>query len=506
MKTVPKKSLAGFAAVLSIFTTVAFHFPFFKYAIDHAAHSFNGVLIIASLCLLMPLANFLVYFLLMQLGRIVGRIIIAFSFICDAVTLYFINTYDVIVDDTMMGNVFNTNTAEATSYWSPAALLYIVLLGVLPALYTILRKVEYPKWKKFGITIGADILAIGVIAFGNMANWMWIDKNATVLGSLLMPWSYTVNTFRYAGEVRERGRKEIPLPDAQKTDDGKTALVIMIGESARRANFSLYGYERQTNPLLENTPGVKAYKAVSAATYTTAGVKAILDWKETSKLYEILPNYLYRNGCDVQWRANNWGEPPLHIEKYYDLKALQEQFPGADPQYDAILAQDLKGAVTASGKDKVVIFLHTSTSHGPTYYKKYPPEFQKFTPITTQVEMAGEDPAKIVNSYDNSILYTDYLIHNVIEQMKGLEGWKTGVIYVSDHGESLGENNLYMHGVPISIAPKEQYEIPFIMWSSEQGQGYKDEDIVTQYSVFHSTLHFLGLGSEIYNEELNLYL
>ena len=342
------------------------------------------------------------------------------------------------------------------------------------------------------------------IALVNMQNWPWIDRNAPKLGSLVMPWSYTVNSVRYYNSVKKQNRKEIPLPDAKIVSDGKDVCVLIIGESARRENFSLYGYGKPTNPLLEKD-SVTALIADAAATYTTAGVKAILDHKPSNKLYEILPNYLNRSGVDVVWRSNNWGEPPVHIDKYYKPKELKERNPEADDRYDGILLAGLREEILSSSKDKMLVVLHTSTSHGPTYYKKYPPEFEVFSPVCTTVEMSKADPKELMNAYDNTIVYTDYLIHSVIEILRGIPQRRSCVIFVSDHGESLGEGNLYMHGVPILVAPKEQIEIPFIVWTSDEALEIDPEKKVGQYHVFHSVLSFLGIDSPIYDESLDIF-
>ena len=120
--------------------------------------------------------------------------------------------------------------------------------------------------------------------------------------------------------------------------------------------------------------------------------------------------------------------------------------------------------------------------------------------------MSKADPQELMNSYDNSILYTDYLIHTAIDQLKSLpQEWRRCVMYVSDHGESLGEGNLYMHGVPMSMAPKEQIEIPFIVWTGEGTDCLKDLDEVGQYHVFHSVLDFLGAESPVFNSALSVF-
>jgi lipid A ethanolaminephosphotransferase len=279
--------------------------------------------------------------------------------------------------------------------------------------------------------------------------------------------------------------------------------VLIIGESARRDRFSLYGYEKLTNPLLAKD-SVVTLIANSAATYTTEGVKAILDYTETDDLYEILPNYLFRNGVDVTWRTTNWGEPPVHIEKYYKSEDIKARYPEANAEYDEILLAGLKEDIENSEKSKVFIVLHTSTSHGPTYNKKYPAEFEVFTPVCNTVEMSKADPTELNNAYDNSIVYTDFLIHSTIEILKGITDRSCCMLYVSDHGESLGENNLYMHGVPMSMAPREQVEIPFIVWTSDKSIRVKEQE-VGQYHVFHSVLDFFGVQSPVFDSNMTIF-
>ena len=502
-----KAPLWAVCLILSIFTLIAFHIPFFRVAVSNIESGFNGVMIIVSLAVLMLALNFFLYYFLLWCFRVVGKIIVALSLIIDAGCLYFINTYDTLLDDTMMGNVFNTQYSEASGFFSLAFVLYLLLLGMIPAIYVILRKIDYSSAKRMFAFNGSSLGLVLIIALANMSNWPWIDRNATVLGSLLLPWSYSVNSIRYQIKEHKMNREEILLPDAVFTEpDEKRVCVLVIGESARQDHFSLYGYPRQTNPLLSNQERLTAIRADAAATYTTAGVKAILDSRPTDKLYEILPNYLYRAGAEVVWRTSNWGEPPVHIEKYQNPEALLELYPHADPAYDGILFEGLKDEILSSGKSKVLLIIHTSISHGPAYNKRYPAEFEHFTPVCNTVEMAKADHDELMNSYDNTIIYTDYLLSEAIKQLEELpKEWESCLMYVSDHGESLGEGNLFMHGVPISIAPREQIEIPFLVWTSEGSRDVKTLDKVGQYHVFHSVMSFLGAESEVFDEKMNIF-
>ncbi|MBR4402602.1 MAG: phosphoethanolamine--lipid A transferase EptA [Flavobacteriales bacterium] len=499
-----KATITSVSLTLAFFTMLAFHFPVFKYAAENMEGGINSVLVIGGAATIMVALNFFIYYTVLYLGRIVGKVILALSFICDAVMLYFVVTYETLVTDEVMGNVFNTRFSEAEGFFSFSAVMYVLFLGVLPGVYLFVRKFEYGKFKRFMSRIGIALLVtlLGVVI--NVTNFTWIDRHSTILGSLLMPWSYIVNTVRHYNALYEANRQAILLPDAQITSDEKEVFVLIIGESARRDHFSLYGYEKKTNPLLEKD-SVTALVALSSSTYTTAGVKAILDHKKTGDLYEILPNYLDRTGVDVIWRTANWGEPPVYIDKYYQKADIKARYPEGDENYDGILLDGLYEDIMASDKNKVLVVLHTSTSHGPTYFEKYPSEFEVFSPVCTTVEMSKADHDELMNAYDNTIVYTDYLIHSVIEILGQISDRRSCMLYVSDHGESLGENNLYMHGVPMMMAPKEQIEIPFIVWNSDPEQKIKDLEQVGHYHVFHSVLHFLDIDSPVYDEEMNIF-
>ena len=495
-------SVVWFSAVVSLFTLIAYHKPLFGYVADNVEGS--GAVIIISFALLIIVFNFMFTMLFMRLLRMVGRIIIALLFVANGAALYFVNTYEVLLTRDVMGNLFNTRVSEASGFVSVDMFLYLILLGIVPAIYVLCRKVEYGTWLNLAKSVGASLLGIILLAVVNINNVLWIDRNATKIGALILPWSYIANSARHFHKQKMLNREEIRLPDAEFTSEEPQLMVLVIGESARSENFSLYGYNRETNPLLKRD-SVTTYKARASATSTTQAVKAILDHKRVKELYEILPNYMYRNGVDVVWRTANWGEPPLHIEKYRNVARLRELHPDADGRYDGILVEDLCAEIEASTSNKLLIVIHTSTSHGPTYNKKYPAEFEQFIPVCNTVEMAKADRAELINAYDNTILYTDYLLHSVINILRGVKDRTCSMLYISDHGESLGEGGVYMHGmVAASMAPKEQIEIPFIVWNGSSRK-LKDIEEAGHYHVFHSVMDFLDMRSDFYNEEFSIF-
>ncbi|MEA1847582.1 phosphoethanolamine--lipid A transferase EptA [Chryseobacterium sp. MHB01] len=498
--------LIHFVLLISLLNFLFFHFPFFSFVFENVDYkSISGIFLIISLIILMLVANAFAFYLFYFLSRYVGKFLLVITFIISSIAVYFINTYSVIIDESMIGNVLNTNYSESSTFFSFKLVLYVLLLGILPSIYIIKAKVTTVPLKKFFITISLTLLFMLTMVFVNASNWLWIDKNSKTLGGLAMPWSYSVNISLFYIHKSQKNQKEILLPNATIKDNKKSVVVLVIGESVRRANFSLYGYKKDTNPLLSKIPNVHHFNANSNATYTTAGVKSILEYKDTGDLYEILPNYLDRNNVEVIWRTTNWGEPPVHIKNYQDRAFLVPKCKGEGCSYDEVLLTDLNGQILASKKNKILIVLHTSTSHGPTYSKKYPLQFEKFKPVCNSVELGKCSQTELMNAYDNTIVYTDYILSKVIEDLKQLKDYNSAMIFVSDHGESLGEKNLYMHGLPLSMAPKEQYEIPFIVWSSDDSKQLKPNKTLSQHNVFHSVLNFLNVQSPIYDENMNIF-
>ena len=503
-------SLFTFSGIVSIGTMLLYNIPFFNYVASNSAESIGGKLfLLASLAVIMLSVNFMMTCLVMYLLRKVGRILLAILSIINATAVYFITTYSVMIDATTVGNVFNTRYSEASGFFSWSLWLFVIALGVLPALYCLLQPVVIGKARQLAVYCGGSLAVVLVVALANISQTLWISQHDTELGGLLQPWSYLVNTGRVISFSQDEQAEETKLPDGRITDNDKTVVVLVIGESARKANFQLYGYGRDTNPLLSKQEGLKVYQATSCATYTTAGAKAILEPKNSDDLYELLPNYAFRTGVDVVWRTTNWGEPPIHIDEYLTDTELAALYPDVDKSYDGILFAGLRERIESSKKDKVLIVLHTSTSHGPKYADKYPKEFEVYKPVAKNVEEGEKNIDMLVNAYDNTIRYTDFLLDSLINTLRGMTDWNSTMIFISDHGESLGENKMSMHGLPMRLAPKVQYEIPFLVWTSNDFRTYKTEaelpEVLEQHYIFHSVLNLLSVESPAYDKDYDIF-
>lgn len=495
-----------FALLSSIAILLLFHYPFFAFVISNVEHkTFNGILLITSLLTLMLVVNFFTIYLILAISKKIGKALLVLFFCINAIAIYFINTYSIIIDEAMISNILNTKYEESNSFFSFNLLLYLTFFGIIPSVLIIKTRIVKETLPRTLITLASGLIFMFFLVMINANSILWIDNNSKKLGGLAMPWSYVVNTPLFYIHQAQKNKKEILLPNAIIRDNEKSVVVLVIGESARRQNFSLYGYSKNTNPLLSKIDNVHAFNANSSATYTTAGVKSILEHKQQNELFETLPNYLYRNNVDVIWKTTNWGEPPVHIDKYFNKEMLRKNSTEKNLNYDEVLLTDLKNNILSSKKNKILIVLHTSTSHGPTYNTKYPIEFERFSPVCKSVELANCSQEELINAYDNTIVYTDFILYRIIEELKGLTDYKSSMLYISDHGESLGEKNLYMHGLPMSIAPKEQYEIPFIVWVSADSKLLKQNKLLSQHHVFHSVLNFLNIDSLIYDEQMNIF-
>lgn len=507
-------SPSKFIILVTLLNMAFYHYPLYRFSLDHLdIFSVNGF---ETFFVVLVGLFFVTAFILHLFAIISSRFLkffTLFMIIVNSISLYFILSYQVILDRTMMGNVFNTDIVEATSYYHPKILLYLLIFGILPAFILAKVRIENPKRTRLLYSTLGILVSAVLFMYLNASTWLWIDKYAKKIGGLTLPWSYTINAIRYETQELQNSKTQILLPNAKFSDNDKMIVLLVIGESARANNFSLYGYQRDTNPLLKTLDAIALKNTSSSATYTTASVHSMLSAEGgTSDDYEPLPNYLQRQGVDVIWRTKNWGEPPIKVNTYEGEDKLKALCKGDGCDYDEVLLTGLAKRIEASKKKKIFIILHTSGSHGPTYFTKYPERFEVFKPVCKTVELKECTNQELINAYDNTIVYTDYFLSKVVDVLKQDPNTPSLMIYVSDHGESLGEHGLYLHGTPYSIAPDVQKNIPLIIWESESflkkkqlSKPYvKQQDSYGQNNIFNTVLGAFGTNTPIYNKDLDL--
>ncbi|MCP4470483.1 MAG: sulfatase-like hydrolase/transferase, partial [Gammaproteobacteria bacterium] len=222
--------------------------------------------------------------------------------------------------------------------------------------------------------------------------------------------------------------------------------------------------------------------------------------------------YLQRHDVHVIWRSKNWGEPPIRVDSYRSSGKLRK-FCETNCKYDEVLLTGLAEEIRVAGKNRIFVILHLKGSHGPKYSKRYPNSFEIYRPVCLSVELQECTLESLVNAYDNSIAYTDHFLGRVVDLLQQFDDRPTMMMYLSDHGESLGEGGLYLHGAPYALAPAEQKEIPFLLWMSERFVAGKNVSIDqlrsqpkhSQVNVFHSMLNAFDLQSEVYREQLDIF-
>ena len=507
----------GFALATAAANAVVYNGPLFAFAAGALeVLSVHGLAALGTVALVVFSSTAFCLVLLLMIAPTLAKSICMLGAIANATAVYFVVSYGVILDREIMGNVVGTNFAEAADYVGPWLIVVVAALGGLPC--WVLSRVRVRPPRRRNLLACAFALAVGtcVWAYAASTTWLWFDHYGKRLGGLVVPWSYVVNAVRYQSSKTTAAASWRLLPAGSFVGDGRTAVVLVIGEAARAGSFSLYGYARRTNPSLEASGAVALRGTDACATYTTASLRCIvhvLDGDTRLEDHEPLPDYLERHGVDVVWRSNNWGEPPLRVRNYVRAGDLRGGCRGDGCAHDDVLLTGLEERIRSSPATRTFVVLHQRGSHGPSYHDEVPAGFAGFEPVCESVNLGRCSRESLVNAYDNTILYTDRFLGEAIRILRGLAGIPAVLIYVSDHGQSLGEGGLYLHGTPFAIAPPEQTRVPFIVWMSPgfaEREGVVAETMTArdshgQENVFHSVMGALGMRSEFYDPRLDVF-
>ena len=517
-------SLTSLVAIIGVFDLVAFQAPLLQYAIMFSdLTELDGVVQIISLQILQFCLLAMLLFMLSSVSVFVMKSGAAVLLICNAVGLYFMVTYGIEIDRSMIANVFNSDSRETAELLHVSIVPYVLFLGLIPALLIMLVGVRAPRriWRLAGAVGSISVLAIWMMATSFTV--LWYDKHASRMGSKILPWSYIVNTGRHFNRAAMDNRTQVLLPEARfiaESSSSKDVVILVIGEAARADRFSALGYGRDTNPFTYGQNLAAFPIGLSCATNTISATACILthEGREASSrsTFEPLPSYLKRQGIATIFRSNNSGPPPVDVDLYQTTAEILANCSAADcPRrgYDEVLNWQLSEQIAQMQSDRVFVTLHQTGSHGPAYYNKYPAEFEHFKPVCTTVQIAKCSNEELNNAYDNTIRYTDSLIADLISQLTQMTNVNAAVIYVSDHGQSLGEDGYYLHGAPIAFAPKEQREVPFLVWMSkgfQQSRGLSNATIISDETFphdfpFHSVMGAFGLRSEIYRPQFDIF-
>lgn len=492
----------------------------------------GGFLFMSSLFVLALFAQGL---LLLFLPRSLLRPAACVFFLIAALVAYFSDTYGVFMDKDMLRNVFATDAAEVSGLISTKLLAYVAVLGLMPCVLILRADLPHTGWRqrlKERSIYFATLLAICLMSlFALSAAYASFFREHKPVRFLLNPASGVYNLVGLLARQNSAGEQpvftEVGGPAIRVVTPAQKPLLLflVIGETARAANFELGGYERPTNPQLRQVNDLIYFRnTASCGTATEISLPCLFadvgrsDFdvdaaKHRSNLLDMLANA----GLDVEWRDNNSGC------KGVCARIKTTEYPGGSGSplcanaycYDETMVTGLAGALSGLQHDSVIVF-HQIGSHGPSYSQRYPPGFAKFQPACQSSQLDRCSREEVINAYDNTILYTD---HNLAQQIQLLQGASDKVdsllIYVSDHGESLGEKGVYLHGMPYALAPAYQKHVPFMIWMSD---GYerrahidtnclraRTNEALSHDNVFHTVMGAVGVRNDVYRSELDLF-
>jgi len=451
-----------------------------------------------------------------------------------AVVSYFDSSLGVIFDKEMIRNVVDTireqNSAEAMELVSVPMLVYVFIFSAPIVAMTFWTRIRPETWlrnvrNRVVTTVAmVALLAVAITPVFKDVSFFWREHHDLRVHA--MPFFPILSAKRLAKQMLASSQHEFHDFDGLAAQSGmphKPILgVLVVGETARADHFSLNGYKRQTNRWLSEDHVVSFHDMTSCGTSTAYSVPCMFslgggasyDPDEAEYEYNVL-DVLTRAGVDVSWiDANSGCKAVCRRVSTVDLNG-EANNSGDHHVFDEDLVPYLHAVGAPRSKD-VLLVMHMLGSHGPSYSERYPTQFALFEPACTNPAPQECSPQEVVNAYDNTIAYTDFVLHRLIQELREREGeYDTFLVYVSDHGESLGENGIYLHGWPNAIAPHEQKSVPMITWFSDGflgDHGLTQSDIesrasgaVTHDFVAHSLLGLFDVNTSVYNAALDVF-
>ncbi|MCF8470069.1 MAG: phosphoethanolamine--lipid A transferase [Parvibaculum sp.] len=447
---------------------------------------------------------------------------------------YFASSYGAMMDKTMIANVLETDAREVGDLVNIRLFVNLALFGLLPAIVLCLVPLSRLSWKREAVIRGGVVLAsfamVGLTAAFFYQDYASLIRNHREMRFMINPSAAIYATMRYATDVPsamasgfEQVAETVTRAPVAESEKKKTVLVFVVGETARADHFSLNGYGRDTNPQLSKLDIVNFGNVRSCGTSTAESVPCMFsdlardDYSSSGAGgRENLLDILVRAGVNVLWLENNssckgvCARVPTEIMWNSGDGTLCN---GSECD-DEILLKRLRAVLEETSKDTIVV-LHQIGSHGPSYFKRYPPAFGVFSPTCDTNQLQSCTQTEIVNTYDDSILYTDHILAETIDILtKASDRFDTAMLYVSDHGESLGENGMYLHGMPYMFAPDTQKHVPMVAWASE---GYarkmsldmrclraEEGNAYSHDNLFHSVLGMFGVETGVYRSALDI--
>jgi lipid A ethanolaminephosphotransferase len=440
---------------------------------------------------------------------------------------YFMLAYGVILDTPMMTNMLATDMREVRDLLNWRFAATVLVLGFLPMLLLWRTRIGFePYLRQLGRNVMGATLALLLVVgavFSIAKDFVPLHRNHMEVRSLFNPLSSFYSLAEIATEPMWGRRGAVqPIGLDAAANAQPSLLVLVVGETARSINFGINGYSRNTTPeliQLDKTEHVISQtNAWSCGTSTEASLPCMFShlgksgYESSKERFESLLDVLQRAGLAVVWIDNQSG-----------CKGVCDRIPNhtvSGEQHDDVMLKDLDVRIAALPAERrakgVVVVLHQMGSHGPAYYKRSPEHLKIFKPECTNSALASCKREEVENAYDNSIRATDHFLVSTVKWLQAKQDKASkAMLYVSDHGESLGENNVYLHGLPYAVAPDVQKRIPWITWLSRDFVSHNKINAhclvdranakLSHDNYFHSVLGLTGVQTELYKRELDIY-
>ncbi|MDR2838412.1 MAG: phosphoethanolamine--lipid A transferase [Azonexus sp.] len=443
-----------------------------------------------------------------------------------AAAVYFMTTYGVYLSPTMLRNLVETDVREAGELLEPAMLLYAFYAAIAIALIA-RTQLRARTWRRSlvsrSLCLAAALLMAGAGFWPVAGELTPLLRQNKELRFLVTPANYVLSAiWALKGQTvtPDDAARERIAPDAQRPESDRKplAVVLVVGETVRAANWGLNGYRQQTTPQLAAREVINFSDVTSCGTDTAQSVPCLFSLvdrrhydEKAIRSQESLLHLLQRLGVDIRWRDNQAGCKGVCADLPYE-NLSHATVPGlcdGGRCFDEILLDGLPQMIEATPGDTLIV-LHTLGNHGPAYFQRYPAAFRRWTPSCDTTNLAACSREALVNTYDNAILYTDHVLAAAIDQLAAITTHDTALFYVSDHGESLGEKGLYLHGMPYAIAPAEQTRVPLILWLSPGQQrdaaclAERAAQPASHDNLFHTLLKLFDVETAAYEPELDL--
>ncbi len=485
----------------------------------------------AMLALLLALHMLLLGVLLV---RPLTRVLLGLLIVVTAFATYYMQRFGVFLDPTMLRNVVKTDPAEAAELFGWGVLPHLFLFAGLPLLLLSrlrLRPVTLRRALATRLLLLAGsavlLLAALLLIFQDFSALM---RNQKELRYLITPANYLYSLGRVLaddgralGTARQAVGADARLDASWASRDKPVLFIVAVGETARSANWGLSDYARQTTPRLAELDVLNFPDVTACGTNTETSLPCMFsaigrrDYNETRiRTSESLLHVLNRAGFQVLWRDNQSGCKGVcdGLPQQLSDAALTPDLCSDGRCLDETLLRGLD-TVTRDAKGNLVVALHMLGNHGPAYHKRYPDGFRRFIPTCDTGELRKCNREEIINAYDNALSYTDEVLAKTVDFLRAQQSrYDTALLYVSDHGESLGEKGLYLHGVPYAIAPDEQTKVPMVWWFSRgflDSLGLDRSCLAAQTAkawshdnLFHSVLGLLRIETKDYAAELDI--